>query len=120
MAKTKPAKVPDGWRPVAGFMLFRTVGNRRLQVGVTQDVNGKWMMLALEGPVGGSAQSVLDDHAHKIIGARADLAQAIFAAELYAKRWTPGSSPDCTCEDIASPARSRRRAASRPSRRARA
>lgn len=109
MAKTKTKKGPgllaDGWRTQVGLMLYKHVGGVRLNVGITQDINGTWLVVAIESP-GDTVNAVLANHAHKFLG-RFGLAEAVVAAEAYAAQWKPGQEP-CPCDEIPAPARRKR------------
>jgi hypothetical protein len=104
----------EGWHPIVGLMFYKHKGGHRMNVGLTQDLDGKWLTVAIEGP--GTAtgmQGVLDNHAHKYLG-KFSLQEGIAAAEKYAREWQPGKASSCECDEIPEPrrGRSRRKAAS--------
>lgn len=95
--------IPDGWRSQVGLLLYKHKLGVRLVVGCSQDVDGRWLVLAVETPETGLHQA-LANHAHEFVG-KFDLVQAVAAAERYAKAWKPGTKPACACDDITAAAR---------------
>lgn len=98
----------EGWHTMVGLMFRRRQGKMAVQVGLTQQEDGMWVVLALEAPAGDGHNAVLENHAHKLVGTF-PFATAIRKAEQYAKRWRPTLSPACPCDDIAVPKKSRGR-----------
>lgn len=103
----KRLTIPDGWRPTVGLLLYKHVKKVRLCVGVSQDVDGTWMVLAVETK-GTTVNAILDDHAHDFVG-RFAFGKAIAVAERYAAAWKPGHKPTCACDDIGGAAKPAKR-----------
>ena len=107
----------DGWRGIAGFVHYRHKNGFQLTVALSQedpdvrDVNGRWIVLALEVPPSkgkkNKGEHVLNNLAHKYLGTF-PLTQAIVEAEQYAARWEPGQAL-CECDEVAPKATRRSR-----------
>jgi len=96
-------KIPTtfAWQPLSflGTSVSRSDG-RELFLNVAGGAE-RWFALAFEGPRDASPFTLLDDHAHRLIGEFANPAAAQRAGEGFAKRWLRGVKIDeCRCLDI--------------------
>lgn len=60
----------------------------------------RWAVIAIE-TAGTDATSILDSHAHKVLGDFSSIPEAIGVSEAYALKWSAGERlEECACEDI--------------------
>ncbi|SRR5260221_494969 len=114
------AKAPKlVWSSQALLMADVTRRKRSLGLFVAPSHDG-WRVLSLETGSQGTAEQILDQHAHKLIGRYDSVARAVERAESFARSWLAGAKsaqhPACDCDEIAAPKTKRRARAGRAQR----
>jgi|WetSurMetagenome_2_1015567.scaffolds.fasta_scaffold235546_2 hypothetical protein len=103
MAKPKKkSDAPLQWTLQGVFVAMVRVKSETLGLVVTQ-VGSDWNALALETP-GEDPSSILESHAHQVVGRFSGVTEAFDACLAYAEKWKIGKrATECGCEEIKKP-----------------
>lgn len=112
MATRKRRVAPLQWFTQAQFYLLIESETQRLFVGVQPGKDG-WAVLALASPKdAATADDILDNHGHKLVGQYPAVADAMKAGEAYARAWAKGHKAarvgDCACDEITTKSKGKR------------